>query len=235
MSSRVFYNPFSIMFMFLLLILLSVIVAVLFFSLVSTAFVRIGFAWYDAFLLLIFSLLGSHINIPVAKLRTKAPVVEREYVRFMGMIYRLPLKRTVQKQTTIAVNLGGAVIPGIVSLYLMLRFPEAIFYSIVGIIFVSVVTYLVSKPVKGVGIVTPILVSPIAAALGAIFIVSTFSIPHDIIFVIAYTGGTLGTLVGADIFNLNKIKNLGAPVASIGGAGTFDGIFLAGVIAVLLV
>ena len=235
MSSRVFYNPFSIMFMFLLLLLLSVIVVILFFSLASTAFTKIGFTWYDALLLLIFSLLGSHINIPVAKLRSKTPVVEREYVRFMGMIYRLPFKKTVQKQTTLAVNIGGAIIPGLVSLYLMLKFPEAIFYSIVGISLVAVVTYLVSKPVKGVGIVTPILVSPIVAALGAIFIVSAFSIPHDLIFVIAYTGGTLGTLIGADIFNLNKIRDLGAPVASIGGAGTFDGIFLAGVIAVLLV
>ena len=82
---------------------------------------------------------------------------------------------------------------------------------------------------------SPVLVSPIAADLNAILIVSVFSVPSDLIFVIAYTGGTLGTLIGADIFNLDKIRDIGAPVASIGGAGTFDGIFLAGVIAVLLV
>jgi uncharacterized membrane protein len=34
--------------------------------------------------------------------------------------------------------------------------------------------------------------------------------------------------------NLDKIQGLGAPIASIGGAGTFDGIFLTGIIAVLL-
>jgi uncharacterized membrane protein len=34
--------------------------------------------------------------------------------------------------------------------------------------------------------------------------------------------------------NLRKLRGLGAPVASIGGAGTFDGIFLAGIIALLL-
>jgi uncharacterized membrane protein len=44
----------------------------------------------------------------------------------------------------------------------------------------------------------------------------------------------LGTLIGADILNLKKIRNLGAPVASIGGAGTFDGIFLTGILAVIL-
>jgi uncharacterized membrane protein len=50
----------------------------------------------------------------------------------------------------------------------------------------------------------------------------------------AYVAGTLGTLIGADILNLNKLKDMRAPVASIGGAGTFDGIFLSGIIAVLL-
>ena len=51
---------------------------------------------------------------------------------------------------------------------------------------------------------------------------------------VAYVSGVLGTLIGADLLNLSKIKGLGAPVASIGGAGTFDGIFLTGIVAVLL-
>ena len=45
---------------------------------------------------------------------------------------------------------------------------------------------------------------------------------------LAYIGGSLGTLTGADLLNLPNIRGLGAPVASIGGAGTFDGIFLIG-------
>ena len=44
----------------------------------------------------------------------------------------------------------------------------------------------------------------------------------------------LGTLIGADLLNLGSIRGLGAPVASIGGAGTFDGIFLIGIVAVLI-
>jgi len=51
---------------------------------------------------------------------------------------------------------------------------------------------------------------------------------------LAYIGGSMGTLIGADLLNLDKIGGLGAPVASIGGAGTFDGIFLTGILAVLL-
>jgi uncharacterized membrane protein len=45
---------------------------------------------------------------------------------------------------------------------------------------------------------------------------------------------SLGTLIGADLLNLDKVQGLGAPVVSIGGAGTFDGIFVIGILAVLL-
>jgi uncharacterized membrane protein len=89
--------------------------------------------------------------------------------------------------------------------------------------------------VQGLGIVTPALLPPLIAALAAILMVYVWGAPHDLIFLIAYVGGTLGTLLGADILNLGKIRDLGAPVASIGGAGTFDGVFLSGLIAVLLV
>jgi uncharacterized membrane protein len=51
---------------------------------------------------------------------------------------------------------------------------------------------------------------------------------------LAYIAGALGTLIGADLTNLDKVSGLGAPVASIGGAGTFDGIFLTGILAVIL-
>jgi uncharacterized membrane protein len=51
---------------------------------------------------------------------------------------------------------------------------------------------------------------------------------------LAYISGSLGTLIGADLLNLGRVEGLGAPVASIGGAGTFDGIFLTGILAVLI-
>jgi uncharacterized membrane protein len=51
---------------------------------------------------------------------------------------------------------------------------------------------------------------------------------------LAYVGGSMGTLIGADLLNLGKVQGLGAPVISIGGAGTFDGIFVTGVLAVLI-
>jgi uncharacterized membrane protein len=44
----------------------------------------------------------------------------------------------------------------------------------------------------------------------------------------------MGALVGADLWNLPRIGELGASVVSIGGAGTFDGVFLTGILAGLL-
>ena len=51
---------------------------------------------------------------------------------------------------------------------------------------------------------------------------------------VAYVTGTVGTLLGADVYNLRRIVRMDAAVASIGGAGTWDGIFLAGLLASLL-
>jgi uncharacterized membrane protein len=71
-------------------------------------------------------------------------------------------------------------------------------------------------------------VPPAAAAIIALLLSRADAAP------LAYVAGSVGTLIGADLLNLDKLQGLGAPVASIGGAGTFDGIFLSGVLAVLL-
>jgi uncharacterized membrane protein len=42
------------------------------------------------------------------------------------------------------------------------------------------------------------------------------------------------TFVGADLCHLSAVDHSGTPVTSIGGAGTFDWIFVTGIIAVLL-
>jgi uncharacterized membrane protein len=86
----------------------------------------------------------------------------------------------------------------------------------------------VARPVPGLGIAVP-------ALLPGVFAVLVAALLHPAAIAgLAYAGGTLGALAGADLANLRKVRDLGAPVASIGGAGTFDGVFLTGVIAVLL-
>jgi len=236
MRHRIFYNPFTILFTFVLFLLLSISVSFLFLGLVSSAFVKLfNFGWEYAFVLLFLCLIGSNINVPLTTLETEEPLPNRNFVRVFGVSYRIPLKESFIRKTTVAVNVGGAVIPTLASAYLLYIYPEAIIYCIYGVLIVSLVTKMVARPVKGVGIVTPALVPPIVAALSSILIISKFSVNPDFIFIIAYTGGTLGTLIGADLLNLRGISKIGAPVVSIGGAGTFDGVFLAGIIAVLLV
>jgi uncharacterized membrane protein len=98
----------------------------------------------------------------------------------------------------------------------------------IGAALVSAVVHWMAHPVPGVGIAVPVLVPPVAATAVAIILSRRYA-PA-----LAFISGTLGTLIGADLLNLDKIQGLGAPIASIGGAGTFDGIFTTGILAVLL-
>ncbi|MCX6672857.1 MAG: DUF1614 domain-containing protein [Methanothrix sp.] len=235
MGNRLVYSPVGMLLMLLFAFLLFVVVGFLFLDLARTAFTKIGFSWSQALFVLLASLLGSSINIPVTNLQCNAPLVRERQVRAFGIAYRVPVVDVVSCHTLLAVNLGGAVIPALISMALVHRFPESLNYALVCIAFVAVLTNRVARPVKGLGIVTPALLPPLCAATSAILLVYLGGAPHDLIFIIAYVGGTLGTLIGADVLNLDKIRDLGAPVASIGGAGTFDGVFLSGLIAVMLV
>ena len=80
----------------------------------------------------------------------------------------------------------------------------------------------------GVGIAVPVFLPALITAIVAWILSRENAAP------LAYVAGSMGTLIGADLTNLDKVRGLGAPVASIGGAGTFDGIFLTGILAVLL-
>ncbi|HWQ20470.1 MAG TPA: DUF1614 domain-containing protein [Methanotrichaceae archaeon] len=235
MANRLFYNPLGLLFMFLLAFLVFLAVGLLFMDVLRTAFTRIGFSWAQALILLLASLIGSNVNIPLTTLKSDVPAVRDAYVRVFGVTYRVPIQDTLHNHTVLAVNFGGAVIPVLVSAYLLYLFPASIPFALAGVAVVTVISKIVSKPVKGVGIVAPALVSPLAAALTASALTTFFGSPEPFIFIVAYVAGTLGTLIGADILNLHRISGLGAPVASIGGAGTFDGVFLSGIIAVLLV
>ena len=66
-----------------------------------------------------------------------------------------------------------------------------------------------------------------------VFLVNYFS-PVSFPMQVEYICGTLGALMGADLMNLDKIAGVG-PVVSIGGAGPFDGVYLTGLVSVLLI
>ncbi|MGB9893385.1 MAG: DUF1614 domain-containing protein [Candidatus Saccharicenans sp.] len=201
-------------------------------GLISIAFQKLGLSPDMIFLLLLLSLLGSGINIPLRKLSSES-LLEEQTVDFFGWKFRIPSAR-YSNATILAVNLGGALIPASLSLFLIFRWWSLFFYILVATIIVSFLVNRVARPVKGLGIATPALFPPLVAATVAIILSLISSSGWDGAPVIAYVSGTLGTLIGADLMNLKKIAGLGAPVASIGGAGTFDGVFLTGIIAVIL-
>jgi uncharacterized membrane protein len=239
MSRQIFYMPFSLRFLFLLILIMTFGLGSLFLGVIVSAFMKIGFSAEDALLILLLSLLGSGINIPLTTLKSDIPVVKENYIKVFGISYRVPIRQMVKNETVLAINVGGAVIPVLISAYLLTQFPSSFLLAGAGVMIVAAITYSVAKPIRGVGIATPALVPPLTAVLTAVLLTSVIHIPgcpaEPCRVIIAYTGGVLGTLIGADLLNLGKIKNLGAPIASIGGAGTFDGIFLSGFIALLLI
>jgi len=209
-------------------LLFACIVGVLFLGLGEVAFERIGFSSFQFVLIMGGSLVGSAINVPVSEVKSVAPLLEIHEVRVFWMRYRVPQVRYRQVSTVVAVNVGGAVIPILVSAYILWTHPGALPYALVGTIVTAFLVHLMAKKVRGVGIVTPALLPPFAAALIAYVLVPGSPA------VVAYVSGSIGALVGADLTNLRGIAKLGAPMASIGGAGTFDGVFLTGLMAVLL-
>lgn len=210
---------------FAILIVIYVIVGILLISTLRYAYESLGVSSGTALLLLFGSLIGSYFNIPVTILPGEM-VKSGEVVDFFGMQYVVP---AVQQWpgTVLAVNVGGAVIPTLMSSYLMLRY-QLWGKATIAVVVIAFIIHSMATPVHGLGIAVPVFAPVVATAILAFILSREYAAP------LAYIGGSMGTLIGADLTNLDKITGLGAPVASIGGAGTFDGIFLTGILAVLL-
>ena len=219
------YIPIGWPFLLAFWLLFGLVVVLIQIGILEYVFESMGVNRRYMFSLLVGCLLGSYINIPVAELPAE-PVRSGQIVDFYGVQYVVPVVIN-RPGTVVAFNLGGAVIPCILSMYLVLKhrlFGE----SLLAVGIVAVAVHFMAHPVPGVGIAVPIFIPPVITAIVAVSISRWYAGP------LAYIGGSLGTLVGADLLNLGKLRGLRAPVASIGGAGKFDGIFLTGLVAVLL-
>jgi uncharacterized membrane protein len=201
-----------------LLILLMVLIQV---GALRYAYLRLGVSSRVALLLLLASLFGSYLNIPLAELPGQQQLLAGQEIYFFGMRYPVPVV-VDWPGTIIAVNVGGALIPTLMSIYLLAR--NSLWgLGLLATACVSLVCYHLAEPVA-----LPIFVPAIATAIVALVLSRQYAA------ILAYVGGSLGTLIGADLLNLGHMQNLGAPVASIGGAGTFDGIFVTGILAVII-
>ena len=209
-----------IAFSFIILVLVFIFISL---NIFGTAFRKLGFPPEYSVYFLFLSLPCSYVNIPIKKVRSRVSVISDKASETLKSGLSAS---SLKMYTTIAINLGGAVIPIIMSVFLstMVNLVEILS----GILVMTIIIHKIARPVKGSGIAIHALLPPILAAFVAI-IISPQNAP-----VIAYISGTVGCILGIDILNLKKIPDLGVPLVSIGGAGTFDAIFLTGIISVLL-
>lgn len=209
-----------------LVIVLAFLFTLIQISAVTIMFEKLGLSTHSAMLLLFSSILGSGINLPLFRIeaekseQTPMPwymkqLFERMHLEFKGF-------------TTIAVNVGGCLIPLGFCIYLLMYHKLNPGQVVIATALTTAISFLVSRPIHGLGVGMPVFVAPITAAITAVLISPENSAP------LAYVCGTLGVIIGADLMRLKDIRTMGVPIASIGGAGTFDGIFITGVVAVLL-
>lgn len=213
--------------LFPLVIAIAILIAFVQVGVLRLAFDKLGLTSESASLLLAVMLFGSFINLPVFTIKADL-TREQEMLR---QVFHLPpeaQRLLLPARTIVAVNVGGCLVPVCFSLYLLLHNPVDPWQVLTAVSVVTAITYLASFPVPRVGIVMPIMVAPIAAAVVGLLIDPGHA-PT-----LAYIAGTFGVLIGADVLHLHEVRKLGGPFASIGGAGTFDGIFVTGIIAVLL-
>jgi uncharacterized membrane protein len=217
--------PFSPFYLALLLVALGLLAVFVQVGALTLAFDKLGLSPNSAMLLLFTSLLGSLINLPLFSVKAEGlpPPMPQPF----RSLLRLPPMAFTGK-TVVAVNVGGCLVPLAFSVYLLRHNPLNPLMVISAVAMVAAVCRLTSRPVPGVGIGIPIFVAPLVASMVSLIIDPQYSAP------LAYISGTLGVLIGADLSRLGDIRKMGAPFASIGGAGTFDGIFLSGIVAVLL-
>jgi uncharacterized membrane protein len=220
-----FFPPLIFLMMLVFFVLAVILLPFLLLGMIGEAFLRLGLSPGLVFSLLILTLLGSLVNIPIYRFASRE-VYGDQNISYFGMRVRMP--RSPTHQTVLAVNVGGAVIPICLCIYLLANITFGLYLPVlVGL--VTLVVNRLARPVKGLGIAVPGFIPPLVAALGAYFLC-----PWYLRAPCAYIASTLGILLGADLLKLREIPKLGAPVASIGGAGTFDAIFFGGIIAVLL-
>lgn len=230
------FFPFVIVAAFGLLLLLLFLFVLIQVGLVTVAFSKLGLTTGQAFLVLLATLLGSGVNLPVhrsnrlvkvpAALGPGAPALRRRYRPFPD-----PWAGEELREQIIAVNVGGCLVPCLLSLYFLSQTGLSA-GLLLALAAVTLACHQLARPVPGVGIAIPVLLPPLIAAASALLLAPPGQSAH-----VAYVSGSLGTLLGADVLRLVRAGPgdfPDAPVLSIGGAGTFDGVFLTGVIAVLL-
>jgi len=197
-----FFGPFMAFYAILFFVLLAGVFAMLQIGVINYAFGALGLSPQLALIALMTSLIGSYINIPLAQIDSGEPHTA-EIVTSFGVRYRVPL-HYARGATTLAVNVGGALVPILISIYVLARQPAAIVPSALGALIVALVVHRWARPVRGLGIAIPMFIPPIVAAMAAWLLVAIFD-GYAHVDAIAYVGGVVGTLVGGGYRQFEQI------------------------------
>ncbi|MBI4734050.1 MAG: DUF1614 domain-containing protein [Rubrobacteridae bacterium] len=203
----------------LLVFIVTIFFALVFINVIAISFVKLGLTPSQTFFIFLAIIIGGYINVPVSHRRVR--VLDERRMPYPFFYY--PPRFAEQ---TIFVNVGGAIIPVLLSLCFLPQAPAIPTLIATGVIII--ISKLLARVVPGVGIAMPAFIPPVISAILALLLAPNNAAP------VAYISGVLGTLIGADLLNLRKIREIGALSISIGGAGVFDGVFLVGIIAALL-
>ena len=215
----------------LFILILAILSPLLFGEIMLVSLHKLHLSSLVAFTLVIAMFAGGLVNIPVRRIRRSKDITTHPLAIY-GLAEIWPELRRAVPETIIAVNFGGCLIPVGLALYEMAYLAtlglSTLIAVVVGCVVNIIVCYSIARPVQGVGIAMPSFVSPIAAVTLALILAPEAAPP------VAFIIGVVGPLVGADLLHLRDIGATEIGVVSIGGAGTFDGIILSGILAAYL-
>lgn len=219
------YLPVSLLLFGLLLLVLPIIWFFLALDAVQVAATKLGFEPAIGLLFLFLIVVGSTINIPLYRVESKVGSIDNWLDVYRRQFLGIPFHK-IQRTTIVAINVGGGLLPTLLAIY---QFNQARATHILGVTaIVTIVSYYAAHIVPGIGIQMNPLLAPLTAAMMTLVFGSINASA------VAFAGGVLGTLIGADLLHLKDIESMSSGVLSIGGAGVFDGIVLCGLFAVLL-
>jgi uncharacterized membrane protein len=220
-----FFLPFSVVIFIILILLLPVLIVLVSMGAIGVAFQKLGMSSATGIMFFFLSLIGGMINIPIQEKTIETSQSNSEISGLHSFFYGV--KPDFLTKQILAINLGGCILPVLLCLYLLPRAP--IMPTIICTLIMIVVAKVIARPTPGIGIALPAFIPPIISAILALLFVGRASAPA-----VAYISGVMGVLIGADLLNIRTIQKFGRGVMSIGGAGVFDGIYLVGIIAVLI-
>ncbi|MDP3564754.1 MAG: DUF1614 domain-containing protein [Methanoregula sp.] len=224
----------SVLAILLVVGLIIILIPLFLLGMIGAAFTKLGLSWISAIIVVLLMLFGSTVNIPLYRIKRDMVRMSPDTTAVFGS--GSPWQADPVWETIVSINLGGAILPVCISLYLLYQAMSVTSTSLmipvgVGILIVAFITYVATRPVPGVGLGVPLIIPALTALLMGMLLFGGAGIPAT---VVAFVSGTIGTLLGGNIARLYRVRDLEVPEMSIGGTGTFSAIFICCILPALI-